>query len=138
MRSSVLQEAVLDHLPQVRSHAKEGGARALCDGSGRDGLFGKVETVAVKKGIGAAALNLHPEVAQEKIRAGVEKALGNLSQYEPYKLTAPYTMVLELKNEELVYKGALYPGAERTGDWEITYTSDDLLEVIQAIEVILK
>jgi len=112
------------------------GDEAVCEQV--RGLFGKVETVAVKKGIGAAALNLHPEVAQEKIRAGVEKALGNLSQYKPYKLSAPYTMVLKLKNEETVYKGALYPGAKRTGDWEITYSSDDLLEVIQAVEVILK
>lgn len=107
------------------------GDEAVCEQV--RGLFGNVETVAVKKGMGAAALSLHPEVAQEKIRAGVEKALGNLSQYEPYKLTAPYTMVLELKTEELVYKGAQYPGAERTGDWEITYSSDDLLEILQAI-----
>ncbi len=112
------------------------GDEAVCEQA--KGLFGKVETVAVKRGIGAAALNLHPEVAQEKIRAGVEKALRNLSQYKPYKLTAPYTMVLKLKDEERVYKGALYPGAKRTGDWEITYSSDDLLEVIQAVEVILK
>lgn len=112
------------------------GDEAVCEQA--KGLFGKVETVAVKKGIGAAALNLHPEVAQEKIRAGVEKALGNLSQYKPYKLTAPYTMVLKLKSEEAVYKGALYPGAKRTGDWEITYNSNDLMEVIQAIEAILE
>jgi D-amino peptidase len=107
------------------------GDEAVCEQV--RGLVGRVETVAVKKGIGAAALNLHPEVAQEKIRSGVEKALGNLSQYEPYKLTAPYTMVLKLKSEELVYKGAEYPGAERTGDWELTYSSDDLLEVLRAI-----
>ena len=25
-----------------------------------------------------------------------------------------------------------YPGATRTGDWEITYTSNDLLEVLKA------
>ncbi len=78
-------------------------------------------------------MNLHPEVAQEKIRAGVEKALGNLSQYKPYKVTPPYTMVLKLKNEELVYKGAaLYPGAERTGDWELTYTSENIMDIVKA------
>jgi D-amino peptidase len=112
------------------------GDEAVCEQV--KGLFGQVETVAVKKGIGAAALNLHPEVAQEKIRAGVEKALGNSSQYKPYKLNAPYTMVLKLKNEESVYKGALYPRAKRTGDWEITYISNDLMEVIQALETILE
>ncbi len=95
-------------------------------------LFGNVETVAVKEGIGASALNLHPEVSQEKIRAGVEKALRNLSAYKPYKMTAPYTLVLKLKDEEAVYIGALYPGVERTGDWELTYTSDDLMDLMNA------
>ena len=95
-------------------------------------LLGPVETVAVKEGIGGAAINLHPEVSQQKIRAGVEKALVNLGQFKPYKLSPPYTLVLKLKKEETVYRAALYPGAERTGDWEVTFKSDDLMEVIKA------
>ena len=99
-------------------------------------LFGNVETVAVKEAIGGAAICLHPKVAGEKIKAGVQKALGNLEQFKPYKMSAPYTMVLKMKSEEKVYSGALYPGAERTGDWEITYTSDNLLDVIEAFNKI--
>ena len=41
-------------------------------------------------------------------------------------------MKLQLKREETINEGALYAGATRTGDWEITYTSDDLLEVLKA------
>jgi D-amino peptidase len=93
-----------------------------------------VETVAVKEGIGGAALNLHPEVAQEKIREGVTEALRNLAQHKPYKLDPPYTLVLKLKNEKTVYTAALYPGVERTGDWELTYRSDDLMDVIRAFQ----
>jgi D-amino peptidase len=96
--------------------------------------FGEVETVAVKKGIGAASLGLHPEVAREKIRAGVEHALRNLDTYQPYKLSPPYKLVLTMKTEQVVYNGALYPGAERTGDWELTFTSDDLMEVMRAYQ----
>ncbi len=95
-------------------------------------LLGDVETVAVKDAIGGAALCLHPEVARDRIRSGVEKALRNLDRFQPYKLSSPYTMVLKLKREEKVYTGALYPGAKRTGDWEVTYTSDNLLDVIEA------
>ena len=95
-------------------------------------LLGNIETVAVKEGIGAAALNLHPEVAREQIRAGVEKALRNLDDYEPYRLRAPYTLVLTLKTEQNIYRGALYPGAKRTGDWELTYVGDDVLEIMNA------
>jgi D-amino peptidase len=107
------------------------GDKAVCDQA--EALLGDIETVAVKEGIGAAALNLHPEVAREQIRAGVERALRNLDDYEPYKLDAPYTLVLTLKTEQNIYRGAaLYPGAERTGDWELTYRSDDVMEIIRA------
>ncbi|MGI9261099.1 MAG: M55 family metallopeptidase [Woeseiaceae bacterium] len=107
------------------------GDKAVCDQA--EELLGTVETVAVKEGIGAAALNLHPEVAREQIRAGVERALRNLDDYGPYKLQPPYTLVLTLKTEQNIYRGAaLYPGAKRTGDWELTYVADDVMEIIRA------
>jgi len=43
------------------------GDKAVCD-QARE-LLGNVETVAVKEGIGAAALNLHPEVAHHNRHA---------------------------------------------------------------------
>ncbi len=106
------------------------GDRAICNQVTE--LFGEVETVAVKEGIGGAALNLHPEVARERIRAGVEHALRNLDRYQPYRLTSPYTLVLTLKDEKLVHSGSFYPGAERTGDWELTFRHDDIMEIIKA------
>ncbi|MDZ7296144.1 MAG: M55 family metallopeptidase [candidate division KSB1 bacterium] len=108
------------------------GDKAICEQVKQ--LLGNVETVAVKEGIGNAALCLHPEVAREKIRQGVTRALQNLTQYKPFKLKAPYTMVLKLKREELVHEKSLYPGAKRTGDWELTFTSNDLLEVVKAFD----
>jgi D-amino peptidase len=106
------------------------GDQAICDQV--EELFGNVETVAVKEGIGTAALNLHPEAARDRIRAGVERALRNLEDYEPYKLRAPYTLVLTLKTEQNIHKGALYPGAKRTGDWELTYVGQDIIEIMAA------
>ena len=106
------------------------GDQAICDQVKE--LFGEVETVAVKEGIGAAALNLHPEVARTRIRLGVERALQNLDDYEPYKLRAPYTLVLTLKTEQNINRGALYPGAKRTGDWELTYVGKDVIEIMSA------
>jgi len=106
------------------------GDKAVCD-QARE-LLGNIETVAVKEGIGAAALNLHPEVARDQIRAGVETALRDLGNYKPYKLQAPYTMVLTLKTEQKIYEGALYPGAKRSGDWQLTYVAQDIPELMLA------
>jgi D-amino peptidase len=106
------------------------GDRAIC-GQVKD-MFGEVETVAVKDAIGAAAVCLHPLEAQDKIGEGVEKALKQLDRYKPYKFSPPYTLVLKLKTEKQVYNGAFYPGAERTGDWELTFRSDDIMEIVKA------
>jgi len=106
------------------------GDLAICNQAKE--LFGEIETVAVKEGIGSSALNLHPEVARGKIREGVKKALLELDKYKPYKLAPPYTMVLKLKKEELVHEKSFYPGAERTGDWELSYKNENLMEVMKA------
>jgi len=85
------------------------------------------------EGIDAAALNLHPEVARERIREGVERALRSLGDYKPYRLAPPYTLQLTLKTEQNIYRAvALYPGARRTGDWQVTYQSDDVMQIIRA------
>ena len=110
------------------------GDKTLCEQL--TSLLGEVETVAVKRGIGAAAVSPHPEVAREKIRAGVEKALRRLDDFTPYHLETPYTLVVKLKDETIVNKGSYYPGAKRTGDWELTYTSDDFLEIMLAFSYV--
>jgi D-amino peptidase len=106
------------------------GDQAVCDQV--RGLLGEIESVAVKKGIGAATLSLHPEVSGQLIKEGVERALRNLGKCKPYRLTPPYKLVLTLKDEKMVDNGQYYPGAKRTGDWELTYESKDLMEVLKA------
>ncbi|MFC1650450.1 M55 family metallopeptidase [Candidatus Latescibacterota bacterium] len=108
------------------------GDLAIC--SQIEKLLSDVETVSVKEGIGNAVINLHPEVSRKKIQEGVQKALLNLNKYKPYKLRSPYKMVLILKKEELVYKGSFFPGVKRTGDWELTYENENLMEVINAFQ----
>ena len=107
------------------------GDLAICKQAKK--LLGEIKTVAVKEGIGNSALNIHPEAARGKIREGVKKALINRSKFRPYKLVPPYTLVLKLKQDELIQKNSFYPGAERTGDWELTYRNNDLLEIFKAL-----
>ena len=111
------------------------GEQALCEQAAA--LLGTVETVAVKKGVGNGALSLHPAVARERIRAGVEKAVRSRGDYEPYTLDPPYTLEITFKNEEKVHGGSYYPGARRTGDWELTFESDELMEIIRAMHWLL-
>lgn len=106
------------------------GDEAICE-QAKD-LFGDVETCSLKKGIGASVMGVHPDVACNMIRTGVEEALRNLNRFRPFKLSPPYTMVLKMKNEEKVYNAQFFPGARRTGDWEVTFTSRNMLDIINA------
>ena len=99
-------------------------------------LFGDIPTVATKRGIGEATDGLHPETAAGLIRTGVAEALRQRDRMRPFTMTPPYTLVLKLKNEASVHAGSFFPGARRTGDWEITFTADDILEVMYAFNVL--
>ena len=91
------------------------------------GLLGPIDGVAVKEEIGDASLGLSPKQAQEEIRQGVAQAIRNRTKARPYKLNAPYTMVLKVKQER-----PLYRGATRVKEGEFTFSSRDLLEVLSA------
>jgi D-amino peptidase len=109
------------------------GDKAICDQV--QGFLTGVATFATKEGIGGAAKNLHPEVSREGIRAGVAEAVRNRGDYRPYQLSSPYTLVLRLKSEESTYNGSFFPGAERTGDWELTITSEKFLDLLYAYSI---
>ena len=91
------------------------------------GLLGPIGAVAVKEGIGDASLGLSPRRAQEEIRRGVEQAVRDRARARPYRLTAPYTMVLKVKQER-----PLHPGAQKVRDREFTFSSPDLFAVLDA------
>jgi D-amino peptidase len=91
------------------------------------GLLGPIDGVAVKQEINDASLGLSPKQAQDEIRRGVEAGVRNRAKAKAYALAAPYTMVLKTKQER-----ALYPGAAKVKDGEVTFRSASLLEVLNA------
>jgi D-amino peptidase len=101
------------------------GDNWICDQL-RD-ILGEVGTCETKIGMGRAELGFHPDVVRDKIREGVSEVLGDLSRFQPYKLTSPYSMTLKVRKER-----DLYPGAEKTGEGEFVFSSDDFLEVMDA------
>jgi D-amino peptidase len=91
------------------------------------GLVGPIQVVAVKEEILDAVNSMSPKAAQDAIRAGVDRAVRGRASAKPYKLSAPYTMVLKVRQAR-----PLYAGAAQTGPLEFTYSSPDLLEVLKA------
>jgi len=94
-------------------------------------IVGEIETVAVKEGLGRAASMIHPVKAQEMIQKGVAAALRNLKAYKPYKPSPPYKLEIVFSDENLAHRASWVPGAERTGERSVAFTSNDLMEIIK-------
>lgn len=90
-------------------------------------LLGPIEAVAVKEEIHDAVLSLSPKAAQDAIRRGVEQAVRTRAKFKPFAMPGPYTMVLKVKAERPLYKGA-----ERVSQGEFRFSSPDFLEILNA------
>lgn len=94
-------------------------------------ILGPIETVAVKDGIGTAASMIHPAKAQEMIRKGVAAALRNLKTYKPYKPSSPYKLEIVFTDEHQALRASWIPGAVRTGERSVAFTSADFMDIIK-------
>ncbi|MBN1297393.1 M55 family metallopeptidase [bacterium] len=101
------------------------GDQAICDYAKR--TFGEIEVVAVKDGIGSAALNLHPEKTRDLIRTGARRGLERLAEFTPFKPDPPYEFVVRYRYEHSAFRAAFYPGVERLDNVRVRFASDDLM-----------
>jgi D-amino peptidase len=105
------------------------GDRAICEQA--EGLFDNLVTAPVKEGIGTAARMLHPEKARELIKDKTREALSKLGSFQPWTLSPPYTMAVTFKDEERAENASWIPGAEKTGNTTVSFTSDDWVEILK-------
>jgi D-amino peptidase len=94
-------------------------------------ILGNVETVAVKDGIGKAASMIHPAKAREMIQKGVAAALRNLIAYKPYKPSPPYKLEIVFTDENQAQRASWVPGAVRTGERSVAFTSGDFMDIVK-------
>ena len=104
------------------------GDSALCQ-QARE-IIGDIATVAVKDGMGPAASMIHPVKAQEMIQKGVAAALRNPKGYKPYKPASPYKLEIVFVDENQARRAAYVPGAVRTGERSVAFTSGDLMDIV--------
>jgi len=80
-------------------------------------LVPNLETVAVKEAISAnAAIHLHPEIAQQKIRDAARRAVERKNEIQPLAIAEPLVMELQLYGPLMADIHALIPGCERVDD----------------------
>lgn len=85
-----------------------------------------VEALAVKQGIGfTAARTLHPEVARERIAAGIRAGLARRASIPPVRLQRPVILEVELGSAASADKAMFVPGMQRVDGLTVRYQAPD-------------
>ena len=92
-----------------------------------------IQTVAVKQGIGGSTVSIHPQLAIEKIRQGVQTALAG--KVTRYRLTLPprFEVEIEFREHAKAFRASFYPRAQLKGPNVIRFETDDYFEVLRLI-----
>ncbi|MGN0354190.1 MAG: M55 family metallopeptidase [Muricoprocola sp.] len=95
-----------------------------------------IETVAVKEGLGSATINITPEEACRRIRAGARDGILHRDQCH---LEVPETLTMEIcfKEHHRARRASFYPGVIQTGPYTVSFTGHSVREVAAARMFIL-
>jgi D-amino peptidase len=105
------------------------GDKGLCDEVAQ--LNSHIVTVAVKEGIGAATVNIHPELATARIREGVAKALhGPITECQ-IPLPARFVVEVSYRDHYDAHLYGFYPGASQKDATTVRFESDSYFEVMR-------
>jgi len=100
-------------------------------------LIPALRTVAVKEGIGSSTINIHPQLAVEQIRNGVEQALqGDLKRYL-IKLPERFSVNIRYKEHTKAYSSSFYPGVSLPEPYTIHFEAGDFFEVLRMFAFVL-
>lgn len=103
------------------------GDQEICQDA--ENLVPGLKSFSVKKGIGNATLNLHPEDALEGIYESMKKALENPAPLLP----CPEKIVAQIifRNHSQALRASHYPGVEQISPHEIIFTGN-IVEIMKA------
>jgi len=105
------------------------GDHQLCDHASR--LVPAISSAAVKSGIGASTINVHPHVAVDTIREKACNALARGFDNCLVDLPCRFDVSLSYSNSLDAYKSGFYPGARQTAENRICFTSDDYFDILR-------
>jgi D-amino peptidase len=107
------------------------GDQQLCKDSVALNPF--VETCAVKEGKGSSTINIHPDLATQKIAAGAGKSLKNELSQQILNLPEIFTLKIEFKEFKDAYRSSFYPGVEKLSERLLQFKTIDYFEILRAL-----
>ena len=107
------------------------GDAGICEQA--ESLNSNILTVAVKYGVGNSTINIHPHLAVEKIRDGVEAAFKNDITQCGIQLPQHFLIEVQYHHHTDAYRSSFFPGAKLIAPDMIQFASDDFFEVMRLL-----
>ncbi len=107
------------------------GDKGLCDYVEKTNS--NIKTVSVKEGVGNSTISIHPDLAVEKIKSGVEEIL--VSNIDLCNVSLPELFEVEISytNHTSAYKASFYPGVEQISSTNVKLQTSDYFDVLRMI-----
>ena len=111
------------------------GCKAACEEA--IDLLGKVETVAVKEGVGRyAAYCPHPEINRQKICEAAERAVKNHRQFKPCEMKTPYRLEWDLLTQQQANEAERITEVKRLGARRIAVEVGNFLDGMRLFNLV--
>ncbi len=105
------------------------GDRGICDEAAA--FNPRIQTAAVKQGVGNSTVNIHPELATARIREGMAQAVTQVANFVQPALPAHFSVESRYRAGYNAYHDAFYPGARQIDDMIVRFETDDYFEVLR-------
>ncbi|MBN2055677.1 M55 family metallopeptidase [bacterium] len=92
-----------------------------------------IHTVGVKQGVGNSVVSIHPGLAIELIKTGVQKSLLDQPRRCLLKLPSRFIVEVTFKDPWRAYRAAFYPGARQISVTTINFEHDNFYEILRML-----
>jgi D-amino peptidase len=100
-------------------------------------LVPDLHPVAVMQGIGNSTISIHPQLAVEQIRTGVEKALRSDVTKCSIQMPGHFSVEIRYRNHSAAYGMSFFPEASLKEPHTIQFESDSFFEVLRFLSFCL-
>jgi D-amino peptidase len=96
-----------------------------------------ITTVGLNKGVGDSIISIHPNLAFEKIKQGVEDSLKGKIKNCRIKLPSKFEVEISFINHTKAFKGSFYPGIKQISSTNLLFSTDNYFEVLRMIMFVI-
>lgn len=111
------------------------GDRGLCEWI--QSVNPNIEAVPVSEGFGNGSISIHPDLAVQRIRETVQKAVQKDAKECMFPLPEHFHVEINFRQHHAATSASWYPGCVQTGVTTVEFDADDYMDVLKFIHWVL-